>query len=393
MSVSRRRPSFLGNVAIVGVGYTSLTKKSGRTVLDLAAEACALALADAGIASTEVDGIASFSLFNDSVSAQAVATTLAVPELTYALDLNLGGQAPCFTVTNAAMAVESGMAEVVVVFRALNGRSGLRIGAQSFSAPTAQYRYPIGLTAYAQYMAMWAKRFMIETGATEEDLAAVALAQRAYAQSNDRAIRRTPLTFEEYYASPYVVRPYRSVDCTNEVDGACALVVTSLERARSLRHPAVVVEGAAWETGPRSGLDIADLHYWQDWSRNYTSHLADRLWKSSGLSPADMDIAEIYDCFTGTALMGLEGLGLVGRGESGGFVRAGETGPDGSLPMNTNGGLLCEGYLHGMNTVAEAVLQLQGRAGERQVADVGKAVVTSGGLMDGSALVLVREGA
>jgi acetyl-CoA acetyltransferase len=387
------RPAFCGRAAMAGVGYTPFERESGVSVLDLATRACRAALDDAGLTPADVDGMASFSLFEDSVPCQAVATVLGMGDLSYALDLNLGGQAPSMAVMHAAMAVASGLASTVVVFRALNGRSGVRIGSQSFSAPTAQYRYPIGFTAYAQYMAMWARRFMIETGAGTEDLAAVVLAQREHAARNPRAMRRAPLTLDEYLASPFVVEPYRMVDCTTEVDGACAVVVTSLERARALGEAPVVIQGAAWATGRGSGLDIADPHFWPDLAGNCQGVLADRLWRSSGLGPQDMDVAQIYDCFSSTVLIGLEGLGLVGRGEAGAFVRAGETALGGTLPTNTNGGLLCEGYLHGMNSVAEGVLQLQGRGGERQVRDAAHCVVTSGGLGDGSALVLSRDGA
>jgi acetyl-CoA acetyltransferase len=386
------RPSFLGRTALVGVGYTPLTKRSDRSVLDLALEACRGALDDAGVAPADVDGIVSFSLFNDSVACQAVAAGLAVPELTYALDLSLGGQAPCFAVANAAMAVESGLAETVLVFRALNGRSGTRIGSTRFDSPTSEYRYPIGFGAYPQYIAMWTRRYMIETGASWEDLAAVVAGQRRFAAANDRAIVRSELDREGYLAAPFVVDPFRVPDCTSEVDGACAVLVTSLDQARHLRHRPVVVEGAAWTTPKGSGLDIADLHAWEDFSRNCHSHLAGRLWESSGLAPEDVDFAEIYDCFSSMVLFGLEGLGLAGRGEAGALVRSGATARDGALPVNTHGGLLCEGYLHGMNTVAEAVLQVQGRGGERQVERRDRCAVTSGALMDGSALVLVGDG-
>jgi acetyl-CoA acetyltransferase len=234
---------------------------------------------------------------------------------------------------------------------------------------------------------------MIETGTGYEGLGAVAVAQRAYAERNQRAIRRSPLTLEAYLGAPFVVDPFRGHDCTSEVDGACAVVVTSLERARHLQHTPVVIDGAAWSTPHGSGLDIADLLTWEDWSRNSHSHHADRLWQSAEMTPRDVDFAEIYDCFSAVVLMGLEGLGLVARGEAAKFVAAGETGPGGSLPTNTNGGLLCEGYLHGMNTVAEAVVQIQGRAGDRQLARHDRCAVTSGALMDGSALVLTRDAA
>jgi acetyl-CoA acetyltransferase len=388
-----RRPSFLGRTAIAGVGYTPLTKNSGVTVLNLATTACRNAALDAGLEPAEVDGVVTFSMFGDSAPAQAVAAGLGSPELSFAADLSFGGQAPCYAVTLAAMAVESGMARNVLVYRALNGRSGIRIGSTGFRSPTSQYRYPIGFSAYPQYIAMWARRYMIETNTGYEGLGAVALRQREYALRNERAIRRTPLTMESYLGSPFVVDPFRTHDCTSEVDGACAVVVTSLERARSLQHTPAVIEGAAWSTPRGSGLDIADFFSWEDWSRNSHSYHADRLWQSAMMEPADVDFAEIYDCFSAVVLMSLEGLGLVGRGEGAEFIASGETGPQGRLPVNTHGGLLCEGYLHGMNTVAEAVLQIQGRGGQRQLERHDRCAVTSGALMDGSAMVLARDAA
>lgn len=386
-----RRPSHLGKAALVGVGSTPYLKQTDETVLALAADACAAALGDAGLTARDVDGIVSFSLWGDSVPVQAVASALAVPELTLSLDLELGGQAPCFAVNQAAMAVASGAADVVLVYRALKGRSGLRVGSQRFRSTSSQYRYPIGFSAYAQYIAMWARRYMIETGATQEDLAGVAIAQSVSGSINPRAIRNRRITIEDYWASPGVVDPFRQADCTSEVDGACAVVVTSLERARDLRHRPAVIDGAAWATGARAGYDIADVQSWPDYSRNCHSVLARRLWESSSVGPAEIGLAEIYDCFTAVVLMTLEGLGLAGRGEAGAMIRSGRTALDGDLPVNTHGGLLREGYLHGMNTVAEAVVQVQGRAADRQVARPESCVVTSGALMDGSALVLVAD--
>jgi acetyl-CoA acetyltransferase len=377
--------------AIAGVGYTELSKASGRSVLDLAADACGRAVEDAGLSPREVDGIASFMLNADSVPAQAVATALALPGLCWSLDLMLGGQAPCHLVWQAATAVASGQARAVLVFRALNGRSGARVGNMQFPGMGGQYRYPIGYGAYLMYVAMWARRFLHETGQGELDLAAVALEQRRHAQRNPRAIRREPLSLEQYLAAPFVVEPFRVADCTREVDGACAVLVTSLERARDLRHPPARIASGAYRAGPRSGLDIGDHLAWRDYTRNYTHLLRDELFGRAGLAPSDVQVAEIYDCFTSTLLMGLEGLGLCGRGESGALVRSGATGLDGSLPTNTHGGLLSEGYLHGMNTVAEAALQVMGRGGERQARRHDVCAVTSGALMDGSALLLTRD--
>jgi acetyl-CoA acetyltransferase len=376
--------------AIAGVGYAPFSRESGRTVLSLAREACVAAIEDAGLAVGDVDGVVSFSLNHDSVPCQAVATALALPELRFAADLDLGGQAPCHLVGIAAMAVETGRADYVLVFRALNGRSGARVGAMEFAGGGAPFRYPIGYGAYLMYVAMWARRFLLETGQGAEDLGAVVLAQREYAATNERALRRRTLTRDAYLAEPFVVEPFRASDCTVEVDGACAVVVTSEERARDLRHPAAVVASTAYRAGPRSGLDIGDHLLWDDYTRNYTSFLRDELFARAGLAPHDVQVAQIYDCFSSTVLVGLEGLGLCERGGAGAFVRSGATAQDGRMPMNTNGGLLAEGYLHGMNTVAEAVLQVQGRGGVRQAPRHEVAVVTSGALMDGSAMVLTR---
>jgi acetyl-CoA acetyltransferase len=377
--------------AIAGVGYTPFTRTSGRSVLALARAACRAAVDDAGLEMDVVDGIATYSVMHDSAPAQAVATVLALPRLRYSLDIDLGGQAPCHITHQAAVAVESGQADAILVYRAMNGRSGRRVGDMRFAGSGGAFRYPLGYGAYLMYVAMWARRFLHETGQDEHDLAAVALAQRRWAQDNERAVRREPLDLDGYLDSGFVAEPFRALDCTIEVDGGCALLVTTAERARDLRHAPVRIAAAAYRAGRGSGLDIGDHLSWRDYSRNYTNLLADDLFAQAGLSPADLDLAEIYDCFTSTALMGLEGLGICERGTSGAFVRSGATAPGGSLPVNTHGGLLAEGYLHGMNTLTEAVLQLQGRCGTRQVPGAETCAVTSGALMDGSAMILTTD--
>ena len=375
--------------AIVGVGYSELTKKSGRSVLDLATQASRAAIEDAGLSSNDIDGVGSFMVLGDSVSTEAVATSLALPETRYVMDFQQGGQSPSWVVANAAMAVSQGYAENVVVFRALNGRSGIRVGSSAFSGGAGQFRYPIGYDTYMQYIAMWARRYLIETNHEPEDLGAIPIAQRWYAERNERAIQRKPLDRETYLASPMVVDPFRVADCTTEVDGACAVVVTSLERARDLRHKPVKIASAAYRAGARPGLDIGDQMLYDDYTYNFTSLLRKELYGRAEIGPEDVQFAEIYDCFSSTVVFGLEGLGFCERGEAIEFVKSGATAIDGRLPVNTNGGLLAEGYLHGMNTIAEAVLQVQGRCGERQVPRNEVAVVTSGALVDGSAMVLV----
>src|SRR3954462_6465491 len=184
--------------AVAGVGYTDFSRRADVSTLELARSAWPGAIADAGLTAGDVDGVASFMVMHDSVPTQAVATALALPELRYSLDLDLGGQAPCHLVTQAAAAVTTGQARHVVVFRALNGRSGPRVGTMQFHGMGAQFRYPIGYDAYMMYCAMWAQRFLFETGQSSEDLAAVAISQRQYAEQNERAYRRRPLDLETY---------------------------------------------------------------------------------------------------------------------------------------------------------------------------------------------------
>ncbi|MCU4185932.1 hypothetical protein K6U06_16295 [Acidiferrimicrobium sp. IK] len=375
--------------AIAGVGYTKLSKRSGRSVLDLATEACRAAIEDAGLGLSDVDGVGSFMVLGDSVSSEAVATALALRQSRYVMDFQQGGQSPAWVVANAAMAVSLGYAENVVVFRALNGRSGIRVGSSAFLGGAGQYRYPIGYDTYMQYIAMWARRYLIETGRQPEEFGEIPIAQRWYGERNERAIQRKPLDRAAYLASSKVVDPFRVPDCTSEVDGGCAVLVTTLDRARDLPHRPARIASAAYRAGARPGLDIGDHLLYRDYTHNFTSLLRDELYARAGIGPEDVEFAEIYDCFSSTVVFGLEGLGFCGRGEAVDFVASGATAIDGRLPVNTNGGLLAEGYLHGMNTIAEAVLQIQGRCGERQVPHNEVAVVTSGALVDGSAMVLV----
>jgi acetyl-CoA acetyltransferase len=230
-----------------------------------------------------------------------------------------------------------------------------------------------------------ARRHMHEFGTKAEHLGAIAVAMRKHAQLNPNAVMRgKSMTLDDYLASPMITAPYRLFDCCLETDGAAAVIVTSAERARDLKRRPVYIMGVA-AAQPYPADEMTNR---KDIFKTGLTIAAPEAFAMAGVAPNDVDFAEIYDCFSAVVLMGLEGLGLVGRGEAGAFVRSGETALDGRLPVNTHGGLLCEGYLHGMNTVAEAVLQIQGRGGDRQVRNHETCVVTSGAMMDGSALIL-----
>ena len=320
-----------------------------------------------------------------------MASALASPR-PLAIDLQLGGQAPCYLVWLAALSVARGRPEVVVVYRALNGRSGARVGTMQFAGMGAQYRYPIGYDAYLMYVAMWAQRFLNETGQGPEDLGAVAVSQRRYGGTTGARYGANHSELDAYLAEPFVVDPYRRPDCTVEVDG-------SVRRRGDLAGTGA----ATWPTPGCRGVGLlpgrtrgpvstsATTYCGRTTAANYTSWLRDELFGRAGIGQGDVDVAEIYDCFTSTVLMGLEGLGPVrtGRREPS-CVRA-HAGSTGAFRRTREAGCSAEGYLHGMNTVAEAVLQVQGRGGTRQAPRHEVAVVTSGALMDGSALILTAD--
>lgn len=375
--------------AIVGIGYTDYSKNSGTTVLNLATEACLNAINDAGLAVGQVDGIISYH-FNDSVPAIGVATALGIPQAGYAVDYAGGGNAANLITLSATAAIEAGLADTVVCYRAMNGRSGFRLGGgREFSARgITQYTAPFGWITYPQAMAMWCRRHMIEYGTTPEQLGAVAVTCRANAARNSRAMQREPITMHDYLGSRPIVEPFRLLDICLESDGACAVVITSAERAKDLRHPPVYIMGGAYGGGPNQGEDLFDAIRWPEHARNYSHYIADDLWKSAGVGPSDIDVAEIYDCFTYSVIMQLEGFGFCKEGEGGPLVASGTIARDGKLPINTHGGLLSEAYIHGFNHVVEAVEQLRGTSGERQVPGAEIALTTAGAMTCGSAMVL-----
>ena len=375
--------------AIAGIGQTTFTKASGRTVLDLASEACLKAVQDSGLDLSEIDGIISFN-FNDSVPAIAVASSLGIPHAMHAVDYAAGGNGANLIVLAATAAIEAGLAKNVLVYRAMNGRSGFRLGGgrDMNARGITQYTAPFGWITYPQAMAMWCRRHMIKYGTTSEQLGRVAMTFRENAALNDAAMLRQPFTMDEYLSSRMIVEPLRVLDICLESDGACAVVVTGSDHARDLKQKPVYITGGAYGGGLNQGDDLFDAIRWPDHSRNYAASISKDLWASAGLTPKDVDVAEIYDCFTYSVLMQLEGFGFCKEGEGGAFVEAGHIARTGSLPTNTHGGLLSEAYIHGFNHVLEAVRQLRHDAGKRQVPDAKVALTTAGAMTCGSAMLL-----
>ena len=375
--------------AIGGIGFTKFSKASGVTVLELATEACLKACEDAGISPDEVDGMISFN-FGDSVPGMAVATAMGMENPQYVVDYDSGGNAANLITLAATAAIEAGLAKNVLCFRAMNGRSGFRLGgSRDLSAyNVTQYTAPFGWITYPQAMAMWCRAHMAKYGTTKEDLGSVAITFRENAMLNERAMLRTPLTMEAYLGARKIVDPLGLNDICLESDGACAVLITSANRAHDMRHKPVYIMGGAYGGGINQGEDLFDAMRWPDLSENFSKYIADDLWNSAGIGPKDIDVAEIYDCFTYTVIMVLEGLGFCKPGEGGAFAQAGELKRSGSLPTNTHGGLLSEAYIHGFNHVIEAVQQLRGHSGERQIKDARIALTTAGAMTCGSAMIL-----
>jgi acetyl-CoA acetyltransferase len=381
---------FSERAAIAGVGYTEFSKNSGVSTLTLATRAIMAALDDAGLQPDELDGIATHRV-GDSIGSAVVAHVFGMRDPHYYLDQFGGGGVSHSVVGQAALAVATGIANYVVCYRAINARSEFRMGGTGrppVDAIETQYQAPYGHLAPPQQYAMAGRAYMLKTGVDERHLGTVVVTQRRHAESNPRALMRKPLTMEDYLAARMIVEPLRLYDCCLETDGAVALLVTSAERARDLKKPPVLISGAVWGGGhtlfSNQQADLAATAAWRS---------APRLFAMAGLTPADVDVAEIYDPFSFAVPMQLEAYGFCAPCEGGEFVMSGATALGGKLPVNTHGGFLSEGYVHGLNHACEAVSQLRGEAGPRQVAGAEVALSTGApGYVGGatSALLLRR---
>ncbi|HSV41302.1 MAG TPA: lipid-transfer protein [Nocardioidaceae bacterium] len=387
--------AFSGASSIVGIGATDFSKESGRSELQLSAEATLAALEDAGLKPSDVDGLVTFTM--DSSSEIALARELGLGDLRFFSRVNFGGGAACGTVLHAAMAVATGVADVVVCYRGFNERSVQRFGQVSQWAAAQvntngldnAWTYPAGLSTPAATVAMQAQRYMHEYGATSRDFGVVAVADRKHAATNPNAFfYGKPITIEDHQASRLIADPLRLLDCCQESDGAVALVVTSTERAADLAGTGVPILAAAQGSAPDQF--VMTSYYRDDIGIPEMGVVGRGLWQQSGVTPADISAAILYDHFTPYVLMQLEELGFCGRGEAKDFIAGGAIELGGRLPVNTHGGQLGEAYIHGMNGIAEAVRLLRGTS-VNQVAGASHVLVTAGTGVPTSGLVLGRS--
>jgi acetyl-CoA acetyltransferase len=346
--------------AIVGVGATEQGEIPGLSANEIAVRAAALAIADAGIDKSAIDGLVTC---QPPLSAERAGIDEDMGQLlginpAFSSTLHYG--ACGFSLHLAAMAIMSGLATTVLLTYGTNQRSAKA----NFSVPIgggANWAATSGFVHVAGPAAMAAQQHMHHYGTTEEQLGWVSVAQREWAQMNPLAIFRKPLTIEDYLASPYMVAPLRRHDLTMVSDGGTAIVLTAADRAADTRPTPVYLMAMAQQSALRNDQNP------DRFMRPWMADIADRVYRSAGLSAGDMDLAYLQDATSVWVLQQLEHFGFCKPGEAGPFLAAGHTRPGGSLPVNTHGGQLSESYTWNWMHLYEAVRQLRGECGERQV--------------------------
>ncbi|HEY3059882.1 MAG TPA: lipid-transfer protein [Chloroflexota bacterium] len=387
--------------AIVGVGQSEFSRKSSFTAWDLALQAVLMALDDAGVEASEVDGLIRYDAPNELVPQGLLVRSLGIRELRWISNAPYGGEATGAVISHAAAAIAARQANVVVVYRSLSqstsgrmGRADDRYGAQNqvFAAgdrtPGGEFSAPYGLLSPGQVFALWASRYKYENGISDNDftkaLGTLAVQQRQYAHSNPAAIMRDrPLTWDDYSAARIINWPLRLFDLCIENDGACAVVLVSADRARSLRDDPVYVLSATQSLSP---LSEPIATYKRDLTEFVVPAACERLYADARVAPSDVDVAELYDATSFMALKSIETWGFSKRGHAWHHLIEHGTGLDSPIPVNTHGGHLSEAYIHGMNGITEAVRQLRGTAAN-QVKNAEVAVVAA---PFGSAVILGR---
>ncbi len=381
---------------IVGIGSTEFTRNSGRSEIQMAADAALAACEDAGLEPEKIDGMVHFGTSGNAVMEVAfetdVARCLNIQNLRYFAEAPWGGGACCATITHAAMAVATGVANYVLCYRALKPASGnVRYGRPTSMPLDSHWSYslPFGFSSPTSWVAMFATRWMHETGATHDDLADVAIVCRENAVVNPRAIfYGRPMTRKDYYKSPMLCYPFRMHDTCLENDGATAVLVTTPERARDLKQMPAYVSGTAMATADDSYCMMS--FYREKIGIPETACMGKDLFQMAEMTPKDVDVCQFYDAFTPLVPMQMEALGFVEEGGGGAFVRGGDRiRPTGELPINTSGGMLSEAYIHGMNMIAEAVRQIRGTS-STQIPDVEVSMSTGGLGVPTSGLILSK---
>lgn len=359
-----------GRTAIVGLGYAGLGHSAGWSSIELLARATHLALADAGLSISDVDGLCAGTFYH-FFPTLSVAEYLGIRPLWSNADM-VGGSSFMSHILQAALAIEAGLCNIVVIAYGSNARSSRNLnGICEVPIFESLYAPPIPLTGYA----LAASRHMHCYGTTRRQLAEVAVAARQWAQMNPDATLRSPLTIEDALAAPMIADPFARHDCCLISDGAAAIVVTSADRARDLAHAPVYVLGAAAAHSHREIAQMSDL------TVTAAVESGQRAYAMARVSPREVDLAQVYDAFTINTILFMEDLGFCPKGEGGHFVSDGGIAPGGRFPVNTSGGGLAFVHpgLFGLFCIGEAVIQLRRQAGARQVIKADLAVAHGNG--------------
>lgn len=383
--------SLKDQAAIAGIGCTEFSKDSGRSELSLASEALVKAADDAGLPVSEIDGLVSYTL--DPTDEIELARSVGCGDLTFYSKVNYGGGAAVGVIHQAVMAVATGQANYVVAYRGMNGRSGQRNGrgvsGEIVTSDLIHWSWyqVYGMLTPGSWIAMIANKYMSKYGVTAEDLGRVAISQRNYATTNPRAFGyQKPLTMEQYLNSKMIASPLRLYDFCQESDGACAILVTTTERARELKQKPAVIRGITQAS--TQGQEQMTSFYRDEIESLPEMELAGRrVYEQSGLGPKDIDAACLYDAFSSEVVMQLESFGFCGKGEAKDLIRDGALDIDGRLPNNTHGGLLSEAYIHGLNNVAEGARLIRGES-TNQPKKVEHVLVSSGVGVPTGAMIL-----
>ena len=376
-----------GAAIIAGIGQTEFSKSSGRSELQLASEAAAAAIADAGMTPADIDGMVTFTMDNNDEL--LLMRSLGIGELRYWSRTPHGGAGAHTTVQHAALAVHGGAAKAVLVYRAFNERSGRRFGQpnQRVTPPGWNWYLPFGLDTPAKTYSLEFQVYMHRYGLTNEDFGLYPVVARRHAATNPAAwFYQRPITLDDHQNSRWIVEPVlRLLDCCQETDGGVAMVVTTADRAEDLPNPAAHI--AAVADGHLRDGSVMFNYYHDDLSRfPEAEFVARQLYGTSGLTPADIDAAMLYENFSPIVFMQLEALGFCGPGEARDFIAEGNIDLGGTLPVNTHGGLLGEAYVHGLNNILEGVRQIRSSA-VNQVAGARNVMVAGGR----SGLILQRD--
>jgi len=378
-------------IAVTGIGETAYVRGpgSGKTPIALQLEAALNALNDAGLSPHDIDGLIPFAI--GPMVAEDFITNFGIPDLNFSALTPLGGASAVAAVQCAGAAIASGLCRHVLISLGRNGYSGTRVTSRIAQMPqfrvVGEFEVPAGAIAPAQFYAPMARLHMERFGTTSRQLGEIAVTMRRHALLNGNAVMKEPMTLEDHQNSRMISDPLRMFDCSLESDGAACVILSAAEAAKDLRKPPVYVMGTG-EGHPESPSAISQR---ADILALGTRKAARKAFAMAGVSPADIDVAEIYDCFTYIVLRQLEELGFCAQGEGGAFVEAGHIGLGGRLPVNTHGGLLSQAHVGGMNHIVELTRQLRGEGGRAQVKDAEIGLVTGfGDMCDGSVAIMRR---